>query len=242
MNIFRKILWKLSKNNISLITCPTKETRNNLIKYNVIDETKIIYLPDPVIDIKEICYQKKIQVEKNKFKKNSFVLVGRYTKQKNHLLAIKCFKKLLILNKNLNLCIIGEGELKKKYENEIEKQNLAENIHLINYQKNIHSYLSKSAALISTSLWEDPGFVMIEAAASNTLVISSNCMSGPKEFIGKKNGILFENNDLEDFEKKMIEYLNMSEAEIHKMRIGAKKMSINYTKLRHFKILTKYLV
>ena len=57
----------------------------------------------------------------------------------------------------------------------------------------------------------------------------------------KKNGILFENNDLEDFEKKMIEYLNMSETEINKMRIRA-KMSINYTKLRHFKILTKYLV
>ena len=99
--------------------------------------------------------------------------------------------------------------------------------------------MNNCLALISTSLWEDPGFVMIEGAASNAFIISSNCKSGPKEFIGKKNGILFENNDLEDFEKKMIEYLNMSETEINKMRIRAKKMSINYTKLRHFKILTK---
>ena len=30
---------------------------------------------------------------------------------------------------------------------------------------------------------EDPGFVMIEAAAVDTFVISSDCSSGPKEFI-----------------------------------------------------------
>ena len=36
MNILRKILWKLCKKNISLITCPTQATQNDIIKLNLI--------------------------------------------------------------------------------------------------------------------------------------------------------------------------------------------------------------
>ena len=40
-----------------------------------------------------------------------------------------------------------------------------------------------------------PWFVMIEAALCNSLVISSDCKNGPKEFlINGKAGIIFENN------------------------------------------------
>ena len=34
-----------------------------------------------------------------------------------------------------------------------------------------------------TSSWEDPGFVLIEAALCRTFVISSNCNNGPTEFL-----------------------------------------------------------
>ena len=40
---------------------------------------------------------------------------------------------------------------------------------------------------------EDPGFVLIEAAANNASIISSNCKSGPKEILTNgKGGFLFE--------------------------------------------------
>ena len=55
--------------------------------------------------------------------------------------------------------------------------------------------MNQSKAFILSSLWEDPGFVMIEAALCNSLVISSDCKNGPKEFlINGKAGMLFENN------------------------------------------------
>ena len=38
-------------------------------------------------------------------------MVGRFTKQKNHLLTIRCFKKIAE-KKNINLLIIGNGSLK----------------------------------------------------------------------------------------------------------------------------------
>ena len=242
MNFLRKTLWRFCQKNITLITCPTKETQKDIIKLNIVKKFKVIYLPDPIIEINEILKQKRNKVKDNLLKEKFFVIVGRYTRQKNHLLAIKCFKKILEKYSNINLLIIGNGELKKEYISVINNFNLSNRIRLINYQKNIPNYLKNSLGLISTSLWEDPGFVMIEAAACNTFIISSNCSNGPKEFVGNENGLLFENNNIESLEKNILKYLNMSSDEIFKKKISAKKKSINFTKLRHFKILSKCLI
>ena len=53
----------------------------------------------------------------------------------------------------------------------------------------------KSKAFILSSLWEDPGFVIIESAFCNSMIISSNCKNGPREFLlNGKGGCFFENN------------------------------------------------
>jgi len=242
MNILRKILWKLCKKNISLITCPTQATQNDIIKLNLVEKSKVIYLPDPIIEINEIFKQKNNNSTDIKIKKNFFVMIGRYTRQKNHLLAIRCFKELIKKNLDINLIIIGNGELKNEYLTEINYLNLENRIQLIDYQKNVSIYLSKSLGMISSSLWEDPGFVMIEAAACNTFIISSDCLNGPREFVGSDNGILFNNNNIKSLEKSILKFLGMSDYEIKKKKINAKKKSINFTKLRHFKILSNNLV
>ena len=242
MNILRKILWKLCKKNISLIMCPTQATQNDIIKLNLVEKSKVIYLPDPIIEINEIFKQKNNNSTNIKIKKNFFVMIGRYTRQKNHLLAIRCFKELIKKNLDINLIIIGNGELKNEYLTEINYLNLENRIQLIDYQKNVSIYLSKSLGMISSSLWEDPGFVMIEAAACNTFIISSDCLNGPREFVGSDNGILFNNDNIKSLEKSILKFLGMSDYEIKKKKINAKKKSINFTKLRHFKILSNNLV
>ena len=236
MNFLRKLLWKMSKKNITLITCPTKETQKYFIKLNLIEESRVIYLPDPIIEIDTILHQKKIPL-KNVTHKDFFIMVGRFTKQKNHLLTIKCFKNIAEKKKNINLLIVGDGELENEYKKEINRLRLNDRIQLVNYQSNIFSYFKKSLGLISSSLWEDPGFVMIEAAACNTFVISSDCPSGPKEFIGNDSGILFKNDDIQSLEQKILEFLSLNESVIIQKKINAKKKAINFTKLRHFKIL-----
>ena len=67
------------------------------------------------------------------------------------------------------------------------------------YKENVFEYFKKCEAFILSSLWEDPGFVLVEAMFNNCFVISSDCPSGPKELIGKNNGLLFKNNSLNDF-------------------------------------------
>ena len=239
LNFFRSLLWKISNKNISIVFCPTIETMNYLKKKNIFDEKKLRFLPDPVLFEEEI---KKLPEEKNNLKLTQhpfFLSVGRLTKQKNHELLINLYKNYKIKEK---LLIIGDGELKGYLSKLIKKFKLEQKIFLLNYKKNIFYYIKKAKAIIVTSLWEDPGFVMIESAYSNKLIICSDCPSGPKEFIGKnKGGFLFSSNSLVSLKKSIKSYLQSNKVNLNKKILYAKKKSKIYTIKNHAKMINKYL-
>ena len=104
------------------------------------------------------------------------------TKQKNHKFLINNFKVLKNKYKDLKLVILGQGELEQDLKKISKSLDLNEDILFLGYKKNVFKYLEKSIAFVLTSEWEDPGFVLIEAASTRTTIISSNCKNGPKEF------------------------------------------------------------
>ena len=59
MNFFRKLLWKVAAKKIHLIFCPTNETKYEFQSMKLINNDKIIYLPDPVLSIRNISKLKK---------------------------------------------------------------------------------------------------------------------------------------------------------------------------------------
>ena len=117
------------------------------------------------------------------------------------------------------------------------------NVFLLGYCENVFPLIKNSSAVISTSLWEDPGAVMIESAYCNKLVISSNCPNGPEEFLKYgKCGYLFKNNDPIDLENKINHFLNENENSKFKKAVISKKNSKVYSLFRHYQKLNKILV
>tara|TARA_B100001540_G_scaffold309723_1_gene326379 strand:- start:852 stop:1172 length:321 start_codon:yes stop_codon:yes gene_type:complete len=101
--------------------------------------------------------------------------------------------------------------------------------------------MKKSQAFILPSLWEEVGFVIVEAALSNTFIISSDCPNGPREFLNHGNaGLLFKNNKVGELSKSLKLFID-NKINLLKKRKYAKKNSIKYTKFRHFKTLTKII-
>jgi glycosyltransferase involved in cell wall biosynthesis len=164
--------------------------------------------------------------------------IGRLTKQKNFLLLIRAFKKILIKYPNYYLILLGDGEQKKMLKTEIKKMAIQDKIFFLGYQENVYKYLLNSDCFILTSLWEDPGFVVLEAALSNTLIISSDCPNGPKEILSNgQNGFLFKNNNLSDLLNKFDEFKNSKKNKLKKKRFLAKKQAKMFTQFAHFKSL-----
>ena len=237
LNYLRRKLWILSENKIFAITCPTKELKKNLIDNRIFQNDKVKILFDAIINIEELI-DKKINndlIPKTKIDKGYFLSAGRFTKQKNYIYLIKEFKKFVELYPNEKLVLIGEGELEKKIKLEIANYNLKKNILVLNYTNNIYFYMKNSKAFILSSLWEEVGFVIVEAAICNTFVISSNCRNGPKEFLmDGKAGFLFENNKDDELFKKLKEFKKLEKKEIFEKKVLAKKNSVKFTMFKHF--------
>lgn len=242
LNFLRKLLWRSLKDVIFRITCPTKELVSELNKNETFISNKIFFLPDPIIDIKEYLIKKNLKPTSYKFENKPFLLcVGRLTKQKNYNYLINEYKKFTKNNDKYDLVIIGDGEEKKQIEYKIKKNNLEEKIYLIGYEDNFYFYMNKASAFILPSLWEELGLAIVQAATSNTVIISSDCPHGPKEFLNNgETGVLFSNNK-NDALYKSLHFFSDNENDLRRKRIIAKKNSLHYTKFRHHQTFLKII-
>ena len=235
LNFIRYYFWKIALKKVFMVSFPTIETMNYFKSLQIIDEKKISLLYDPIISTKEINknLQRELIEEKKIRDKNFFLAIGRLTKQKNFMFLIECFNELIKKNNLINLVIIGEGEEFKSLKNKITEYKIDKNITLVGYKDNVFNYLHKCEAFILSSLWEDPGFVIVEAMYSNAFVLTSDCKSGPCEIIGEGRGLLFKNNSKEDFIKKFQTFVNLSEDEKFKIKYDAKKFTKKFSLLNH---------
>ncbi len=241
LNFFRFLLWKTFSNKVKYVICPTEETKNFLKKKKIFKEHQLIFIPDPILKIKEINTLKRTPLDYIK-SQPYFLSVGRFTKQKNHSFLINFFAKNLKYLQNHELLIIGEGEKKKAYEKIINDKKLGDKIKILNYKKNVINYIKNAKCVISSSLWEDPGFIMIEAASVGTPIITSNCPSGPKEFIdNNKNGFLYDSNDEKSFKLELDNFLNISKIDLLRKLKNAKKKSRLYSSYYNYKKLSYLL-
>jgi glycosyltransferase involved in cell wall biosynthesis len=236
MNFLRKFLWRKAFKKIYLITCPTNNTLNYIKSLNLVDDSKLKLLYDPVINIKEINKKKDEKIDS----KDYFLSIGRLTKQKNFMFLCEGFKNLVKENNQLKLVIAGNGEDDKKIRSFIKKNKLKDNIILLGYVDNIYPYFVNSKGFILTSLWEDPGFVLIEAFFCKKPILSSNSWPGPVELINHlENGFVFENKNLESFIQKFRDFDNYKD--IRLITLNGLKTSKKFTLFSHYKNLNKLL-
>ncbi len=241
INFIRHIFWKVFAKRIYKVTCPTKSTYDYMLKKKIFRKEKMEVLRDPIIDLKEYRLKKIEKFNFEELKNKKYIIgIGRLTKQKNFDLMINFFKKISNTYPSLNLVIIGEGENKTRLKKLSINLSLEKRIYFLGYQKNVFKYLTRAECFILTSLWEDPGFVLVEAALAGVPIISSECPNGPKEII-QNNGFLFQNNNLNDLVIKFRDFLNTDENEIYRNKVILKKRVKKFTLFGHYKKLNQII-
>ncbi|MDC3022475.1 glycosyltransferase [Candidatus Pelagibacter sp.] len=237
MNFLRKFIWKRASKKIYKVTFPTSDLLNQFREFSIFGQEQMTILRDPIISFKNL---PKLKNEKSLSEmtniKNYFISVGRFTKQKNFEFLVKNFIELKKQYVDIKLVILGDGELMNRIKKIIINEKLEQDILTPGYQKNVFNYFSKARALILPSLWEDPGFVIIEAAACNLNIISSDCKNGPKEILlNGKAGYLFKNNDSDNFKQVFKLFMKSDKNDLFQKKIIAKKQAKKFTYFSHYK-------
>ena len=123
----------------------------------------------------------------------------------------------------------------KNLELQINKNNLMNIVFLLGRKNNVYNYMKSSDVFVLSSLWEEVGFVIVEAAFNNLYVISSDCPNGPREFLNNgKNGLLFSSNIDNALNLSLIKYSKLDKKKNFEYSVSLKKNSINYSKFRHY--------
>ena len=205
-----RLVFSLSYRFATGITTVSKGIKNDLFKLAHINKDKIDVIYNPVA-IGKNKISKLFNLEKKIWDSSynvKLLSVGNLKVQKNHKLLINAFAKL---PKNLNaqLIIIGEGPIRKELEELINNLKLSKRISLIGHQKNPYPWYHSADLFILSSNYEGFGNVLIEALECGLPIVSTNCVSGPKEILENgKYGKLVEVNNVDDLKNGIIEQIN----------------------------------
>lgn len=111
-----------------------------------------------------------------------FLGVGRLTRQKDFPTLIRAFATVRAVRSS-RLMILGDGEDRAALTALANELGVAEDVALPGFQDNAAGYMARSAVFVLSSGWEGLPTVLIEALATGTRVVSTDCPSGPREIL-----------------------------------------------------------
>ena len=190
------------------------------------------YIYNPLENLKEINKKANRSFKFNFFKKKhiNIVSLGRLVKQKDQLTILKAVNLLKNYIK-YKLLIIGDGEELKNLKKYI-KNNSLKNVKIISYKKNPYPYIKKSDLFILSSIYEGLPNVLLEAMSLKKFIISSNCLTGPKEILANgRYGYLFNVGNYSQLANKIKKFSSHKKLLKNKTLLGFKSLDrFNYNK------------
>lgn len=206
----------------SVIAC-SEVIREDLIHNFNVDKNKVITIYNPY-DINKIKKMANEEISNDTRISGRYLInVGRLTYQKGQDHLLKAFKLVLEKINDVNLVMVGQGDLEGKLKELAKELGIDKNVVFLGFEKNPFKYVSKSECFVLSSLYEGFPNCLVEAMVCGVPIISADCKSGPREIltddfkkfkIGKeykeeKYGIIVpdfaDNLNIEDKEKELAE-------------------------------------
>jgi len=173
--------------------------KEDLINNFNIKRDKIITIYNPY-DLDDIDNKQKEKIEneyKKIFEKPTIITAGRLHYQKAHWSLIKSFYIAKKDIKNLQLVILGKGDLEKDLKKLCKDLNLENSVHFLGYQINPYKYIKNADIFVLSSLYEGFPNALVEAMSCGKPVISTDCPSGPREILAPDTDIFKKSKNIE---------------------------------------------
>lgn len=209
--LFYPVEKLLSKYTDSLITINMEDYKLAKKKFKKCKD--IEYVPGVGIDTKKfdvsMSEKEKLELrEKVGLKNNDYILtcVARLDKNKNQEFLINAMKKIVIMNNNIHLLLVGPDELNGKYKKKVKKYKLENNIHFLGRREDVPQLLVISNVVVSSSLREGLPVNIMEALESGLPVVALKCRGMEDLIINGKNGYIV--NDQKEFIDRVLQLEN----------------------------------
>ena len=194
----------LSKSNY--IIAVSENYARQITEYNSKANVKVIensYNKDIFFKMKRCDARKRLSISLND---KILISTGNFVKSKGHIHLLKAMNEVIKRYPNIKLYIIGGGMLWKKYNEFIKKNNLLDNVYLLDEisQRELALWNNAADIFVFPSISESFGIALIEAMACGIPVIAADA-SGPQGIINNyKTGIVVQKKNSKEIAKNII--------------------------------------
>ncbi|ENM5875442.1 glycosyltransferase [Vibrio mimicus] len=147
--------------------------------------------------------------------------VGRLTEAKDYPNLLYALAQLVKEQPNFKLAIIGKGELSDQIEGLIEQLGLKPYVYHLGLRLDVVDWMSAADLYVMSSAWEGMPMVLLEAMASERVVVATNC-GGIAEVVGN-NGYLVPPRDSEKLADAIEQAMMLSPQERKNLGKNARK-------------------
>ena len=121
---------------------------------------------------------------------NNILSVGRLMSQKGFDLAISAASILKKRNMDFHWYIVGDGELRKDLENQIENEGLQSEFTILGIKENPYPYIKACTIFAQTSRYEGKSVVLDEAKILAKPIVVTNYATVNDQIIDRREGIV----------------------------------------------------
>lgn len=208
------LLYRIASKVIAL----SNGVKANLIKRYKIKpkQIEVIYNPVDIKSIQQRATQGKLADEHQFiFSENKKVIItaGRLVAEKDQNTLLTAFAKI---NKEIDshLVILGEGELESTLKARTKQLGIEKSVHFIGFLQNPYVYFQQADLFVLSSKNEGFGHVLVEALATGTPIVSTNCKPGAEEVLQHGEfGQICEVGNADDMADKIMNVLTLDEIE-----------------------------
>jgi glycosyltransferase involved in cell wall biosynthesis len=134
--------------------------------------------------------------------------VGRLTLAKGHRYLIDAVKPVISRFPKAHFIIIGDGELRKELEVQVEKNGVAGYVHFLGTRANISNLLAATDLFVLPSLWEGLSMALLEAMAAAKPIISTAAAGTVEVMIPGQTGLLISPGDSQALAEGIMQMLS----------------------------------
>ena len=180
------------------------------------DRVSVIYNPTISSKIFELA-QESVNLERFFHDGAPVILaIGRLEPQKDFETLIDAFS-LIAKERDVRLCILGEGSCRPRLEKKISSFNLQDKVALPGFDNNPYRYLARSSVFVLSSLYEGLPNVLIQALAFGLPIVSTDCKHGPREILENGAlGLLVKPGDCEAMARAINKQINVPKRVVNK--------------------------
>lgn len=147
------------------------------------NNAKTIYNPQMLDKIEELSKEEITEFPKELFDSEVIINIGRLSEEKGQWHLIRAFSEVVKNRPSAKLVLVGRGHLEEGLRTLASNLGIQENVIFTGFNKNPYKFIKHSNLYVGTSIYEGFGMTLVEAMTLGVPVISTDCISGPREII-----------------------------------------------------------